>query len=1301
MIKIIRNMRQNNCFIRIVLFIFFVLGIQEYNNAQTVVNYSNLSNFPYSVNLSVPDILDPTFNLNKRPDNYKLFLNFNMGDSYNIGNHINSGVKYSVDIEIEIYDNSVLPAILLETKHMSINDVTPEQLWVYDFTNSPGVSSFQIKITGFSESIVNVPDIAMYESNMKLDISYNKSFKIDVRDPSLSTHTVTLIPLPRNGINKTENRVQTFSWNETLEYSFINYHVQILKLYNIDYNNVSDDQVSSVVDWDKALNIITENSNPDLLITIPEGSGFYIWRVRPIGNYYENGIANPLNWGEWSDAPADEEEVTVSLYDLNGNNNPHYFYLSDIDEDKNYIYSRTFTEGNRMHEQIIYANGLQQVKQKQINLSFEDNYKLVSQIISDYSGRPSISTLPVPVTGNLDDGYSEEFVKNSTNSLYIPENFDNDVTAINPSTMGGIINDYYSQNNSDIQSPDAEGYPYSRTLFYNDGTGRVKEQASPGKTHMLGDQGAGMGRTIRTLYSVPTREELIRVFGGEAPDENKILKITTIDPNNTKSISYIEGEKVIATCLTYDESDSDANDRLLPLGEAGVNKISINEEIEYNIELKNKLISSQRISLSQETSVSINYDLNCEEISLGCLNIEPNCGFGLVINIINVSDNTLFDSMNMPDACNWAGDWIVTLPTGNYRIVKELIINNDVEQSIQVTLNESDEVMRPLVDLISAWLDTVYNENDFIEFYETINIYNYDFSSMNLVDFNAKYLFPEDFIPQSQITLYPAYNPGTPEITPYKLSFEGCCGTVEVPLKPFPESDFVCYTRSELIADPSLSPNFAGYLNDVIQGSSVSWNDIMPGYGPYDPSSPSTNVFNQMIYHMLTDEYDYAGSGIEVQYDCADLWKCWISVIDVLDEILALETEGAGRVAQQSDSEDEEEDDSGTHDDAFDDNMSGGNFIMEWIAKKALSKRMREDLPDPDSDDDLFEFETNLAEQFLECAGYKFVKVIIVDDNGCPPAYSYIEGPLPGDNYEGSCDGNSAVFPNIFDPIYAFKYYEYKEYSDPSCEYIFCFNGPKSADLETGEVFCPDVICIDKDYTNWTSEDRYNFWECIKTSTQLDPADNPDDDDLSDVLLNDCNDLTNGSNSDLQNLYLSLQESRQRQIDTCNATCENKRDLFTGALYQLFDENCYIINPPCPGAPIAENVVTTVDISTMVDTLVERCKQYCPKTPVNMFEYCDDETLSCVKYDFSNGTYSSVTNEVFITFRILDDCEILKKQMVDIWDIDLSIESRCPDNYNEIKDWVNIGVTECSGEEPMPNLTGSNPITMGIETSGE
>ncbi len=237
------------------------------------------------------------------------------------------------------------------------------------------------------------------------------------------------------------------------------FEVEVLRLYNVDPNmRDSETKTRSVVDWRQAQRFLTYGPATSIEFTLAEGTGYYVWRVRPIGNYHPGGIANERNWGCWSMAPAQEAEIRfVGLSDMDiqqtnqyGTNKPFFFYRQ-FDRDKNWTFKRTFVEdgGGRVGiaEGITYASRLLQPLQVQTPVTTTADV-LVQQTVLDYEGRPLVTTLAVPKTRNSAASAVLQYVPN----LSIEET--------NSSARGGRsdhttgeVNGRLTQFNRDFSSP--------------------------------------------------------------------------------------------------------------------------------------------------------------------------------------------------------------------------------------------------------------------------------------------------------------------------------------------------------------------------------------------------------------------------------------------------------------------------------------------------------------------------------------------------------------------------------------------------------------------------------------------------------------------------------------------------------------------------------------------------------------------------------------------------------------------------------------------------------------------------------
>ncbi|HLP28345.1 MAG TPA: hypothetical protein VK147_06865, partial [Candidatus Didemnitutus sp.] len=116
-----------------------------------------------------------------------------------------------------------------------------------------------------------------------------------------------------NVVRPTQANQMLFAWSYANCTPHMPLHqLQILRLYNTkDEYREDPEYCQANVDWNKAQNVYLYSTSPDQALstklTLTEGTGWYVWRVRPIGNLYEGGMANDSNYGVWSVAAEQDD----------------------------------------------------------------------------------------------------------------------------------------------------------------------------------------------------------------------------------------------------------------------------------------------------------------------------------------------------------------------------------------------------------------------------------------------------------------------------------------------------------------------------------------------------------------------------------------------------------------------------------------------------------------------------------------------------------------------------------------------------------------------------------------------------------------------------------------------------------------------------------------------------------------------------------------------------------------------------------------------------------------------------------
>lgn len=665
--------------------IFFVLMVfmHSFINAQQPIPkvdevvFTSLGTIVQTKNLYVNGTFDPANCVSKTLKNSDFNLLFDLGDDYDLGNcSFNAELK----VEVKAYTSGFpSPGTLITSAPfgdplsviLKVSNDKPEQLYNVSFASFHS-QIILIEVNVLPVTISSSTCYTAVSNRLRVKAFYTENFgygPTSIIYPTVPMVTLLPVASPCNA-----NPV-TFQWQTNCP-EIKNFQFQLLRLFNDQEANPdpSDEyDVQALVDWSKALSIETQSPVTSITLTVAEGKGFYIWRVRPVGNLYEGGIANALNWGLWnSSSPADAATETFTNVNVTG----YRFFYEQFDEKKNWIYSRTFTEGNpeqsqgfRVSEQITYANGLQQVRQTQTHLMSADKV-LASQTVQDFSGRPALTTMAAPLkqsSAAFQDylQYKPKLIidHQDSNKLYTANDFDKDANFQNPSTIfAGDIADYYSSMNGDVTIPDAQKYTFSRTLFERDGTNRVKEQGGVGPVHRIGGSGGGLDRTTKTFYGGVANVELVRVFGDEAPADTSVYKVINIDANKTTSVNYISKEgQTIATCLSKPSSTL-----LEPLTLPAGLPFDVMDTLKASTPFgENGITSTKTVVLTEPSnSITYYYTITPAVLSALCNGQCKTCDYKIYFLLHNVSD---------PDA-TIVYDGVLT----SFPIVEPLTIPSDV-----------------------------------------------------------------------------------------------------------------------------------------------------------------------------------------------------------------------------------------------------------------------------------------------------------------------------------------------------------------------------------------------------------------------------------------------------------------------------------------------------------------------------------------------------------------------------------------------------------------------------------------------
>ncbi|MFM7023774.1 MAG: hypothetical protein ACKOXB_12450 [Flavobacteriales bacterium] len=1291
--------------------LFLSLGLHATINWGTVVNFPdpdlNKANnaavysptaLPYKLTKSEVWI---KADLKKGVDFYKLgYANQLQAGQTPTGNQF----KLQFDLNFKVYDQNA-NVIKDETVNFVLENYSPEKLYVFKLPDMAVLPTVEVTIVNSTGTQIS-PDVqALVEALFEVNVTWNRELAVDV-----ATAQVQLDQPSRAGANSTTpGRIITFSWatKEENNATLVDvkdgvvpfYQVQLLRLFNEEaINNSVVENVKTTVDWKRALTIETKDWEESVRLTVAEGNGYYLWRVRPIGNYYTGALANDQNWGAWSTAPLQGEVVTYSFSDLQSGH-PYMFFMTDPDDDKNWIYSRVISEEMKTGEQIIYANGLNQAKQTQSNIA-STNQRAVAQSVYDYSGRASLTVVPVPSNGEL-NGYKPNFVKNEDGTLYSAKDFDTDAKQRDPSKVTGEVDDYHSGNSTmNDRGADMQGYTYSRTLYHNDGIGKVSEQSAPGKTHSLGTQTADptttMGRTTRTQYENATAAELLRIFGDEAPNPEKVLKVLTTDPNNVTTVTYICEGKTIATCLAKNEDK---------LGENLMDPIVDNQanfKIVYygtNVSTSEAEVTSFLNAVLETTGkFEINYSMPCNSPTVGCTQMDGDCKYDLTILIKSQFTGEVQQTIAIQNkTCAQINELAFPMETqeleaGGYVIYKKLTPSaegkTEMENAGGKASDNTHALLKPVMDVIVAEIEERVKNNTMDGFPMWVNTYNADLNKSD-EEFKTIYGITDDNFQISkehqEITIKSVDEHGVIEA----ISLMNCCGKeVVVPVKYTPAETFSC--------DPAATVGVKMWESMALKFGESAMGDLMPGY--------DKATFAKLIENMLTDG-ELVNGEYKYRYDCKDVWSAWTTTLNSVTDMMK-GNEQTTNVSQEN-SKDGNNDENGENygdkqDQNADENADGPGWFMELLMKRSMAKRLREDITPG-------KFKYNAVKHFMNTVGYKFKSVIVYnsDHTGIvspidnieytsvaggfksDPASAELvlnipESELDDEQFEKQYpsnfrrDGNDNVRlqlgenpsdndPYILtylsaNPTRIYKYFEYIDGSDKYKEFGSCYRGPDSQDSRYASP-CYTDPCTDKSYQTWNQEELFKFFTQVSSYSGYVEGES----------------TTNTSDFTRENIDVNLEHAyhlhfvglRNSRINSCNTGCEKRRPEIRQNILDMLASKCYKVDEGCPGP----DVVTMEEVDKMVDKIIAECKEFCPN-PNTAHTFCT-APQTCATYNYRlRGTDITnandyITHTDYFEIQIFTPTEKMKEQQAKTWALEVDIDSQCPNvSASDVLDWA-------------------------------
>ena len=570
---------------------------------------------------------------------------------------------------------------------------------VFPFEDAHKIEVEIVSVTpgGTSPLSLPLPD----DIQLEVDIEVDRYFVLDVAN----------VPGIDHSYDPVENKVNFF-WDKT----------QGAEEYDLEWYFASDHapqpaQPGAIANRDFTRVTLSDNSYS---LNVPFHGGYLWYRIRGVG-YHGSNFTQRLE-GDWS------------------NNSDNKILIDNIDPDRNWQYSVSFSEEGKAFEKISFIDGSMRRRQVSAYLNSED-VASIAETFYDYEGRAAIFTIPAPE-------------KNRSKALHFYEDFtlvDEVDNTQEPSrqlekkdyhrdanlgctglpdltlrTEQGASNYYSSANpmkdygfNAVIAS--AEKRPYSR-LKYNR-KGKSISIGGIGETFRLGG-----GHNIEGFETNPMPEKLDRLFGSEAGHPNHYKMNIVQDQNGQYMVSYSNLMGQIIASSIIGEAPG-----LNTINSFGVNTLNgtFNDFNQYSPTEEAWVMEHNFFVEQANTDYDFNYELTKSDFDYLCNSNNTNhpCVYDLIITIHDdcdqpVTDNNgvLFNPVVISANSYTTGVFTVQFPkVGVYKVSKRLSLN---QANIDAQLEAFEASLEDCIGTQQAFIDDFLNNRMDLENCEDCGTFN-------------------------------------------------------------------------------------------------------------------------------------------------------------------------------------------------------------------------------------------------------------------------------------------------------------------------------------------------------------------------------------------------------------------------------------------------------------------------------------------------------------------------------------------------------------------------------------------------
>ncbi len=445
--------------------------------------------------------------------------------------------------------------------------------------------------------------------------------------------------------------------------------------------------------------------------------GVIAYRVRGVGRKGTNFEYD--SEGAWTSTQAGALSVLNSSYK---------FYVTSPHEGDgmNWSYSAAYTEGGKQFEAVSYMDGLMFNRQN-VGKNYTENQAIIQETYYDHQGRPALATLPTPVE-EIDMDFREGFNKNSLGATYSRTDFDIDNSTddclVDTDPMNGLYgtSKYYSPNNTNKDEyqafvPDANDYPFVRTEYTPDNTGRIRRQGAAGDDYQLGSD-----HETQFFYGSPMQNKINDYFGTDVGWADKYQRNVVRDANGQLYISYVDmSGRVIASTLAGAAPGS--NSALSTnTGATQITGELINSSTLQDNSTFGQLEFTKTFTAEHAGTYSFQYYMEPGQLDDTCLlnNVCFDCVYDVHIQVVDINcgdilldESATIGSLTFDSLCNGDAtfeydyaDLEANLVIGEYQVKKTLTVNMDAVDTYTDMYIRNNDCLLTYDDFYDAYIDS-------------------------------------------------------------------------------------------------------------------------------------------------------------------------------------------------------------------------------------------------------------------------------------------------------------------------------------------------------------------------------------------------------------------------------------------------------------------------------------------------------------------------------------------------------------------------------------------------------------------